>query len=180
MIYTGERKQGYLKVATAAKPRGLKGHLKVIPHTDDPDRFYDLSGLYVWRDGAFSVLPLEQVQVNGAEVVVKLAGVDDRDAAETLRGVDFYVRPEDAPVLEEGAYFIVDLVGCRVVDETRSYGVLTEVMQMGAADVYVVQREGGGTLMFPALKRVLRRVDIPDKRIEVDAAALEEVAVYED
>ncbi|MDD4796473.1 MAG: ribosome maturation factor RimM [Eubacteriales bacterium] len=180
MIYAGERKEGYLKVATAAKPRGLKGHLKVIPHADNPDRFYDLSGLYVWRDGAFFRMELAQVQVQGAEVFVKFAGVDDRDAAEALRGVDFYVPPEDAPSLDEGAYFIVDLVGCRVADAQKTYGVLTGVMQAGAADVYMVRRDDGGTQMFPALKRVLRRVDIVNRRIDVDAAALEEVAVYED
>ncbi|MDD3243344.1 MAG: ribosome maturation factor RimM [Eubacteriales bacterium] len=180
MIYTGDRKKGHLRVAVVARPQGLKGHVKVIPCTDDPDRFTDLSGLCVWDKNCFRPIALEEVRVNGKEVVLKLKGVDDRESAETLRGTELYVEPQDEAPLQDHAYFIADLMGCRVERSGEEYGTMSEVMQHGAADVYVVTLRKGGVMMFPAIRKVIRRVDIANKVIEVDAEALQEVAVYED
>jgi len=180
MIYTGDRKKGHLQVAKVARPQGLKGHIKVIPCTDDPDRFHDLSGLCVWEKNHFRRIDVEEVRVNGGEVVLKLAGVDDRDAAEKLRDTLLYVAPDDAVALQQDAYFIADLIGCTIQREGADYGVLTEVMQHGAADVYVVKLNKGGQMLFPAIRRVIRRVDAQARVVEVDAEALREVAVYED
>ena len=79
----------------------------------------------------------------------------------------------------EGRYFISDIIGCAVTDtEGKQYGKLTDVLETGANDVYVIK--GDKTLMVPALKKLLSSVDIQAKAIVLDAAVLEEVGLFED
>ena len=81
--------------------------------------------------------------------------------------------------LPEGRYFISDIIGCAVTDtEGKQYGKLTDVLETGANDVYVIK--GDKTLMVPALKKLLSSVDIQAKAIVLDAAVLEEVGLFED
>lgn len=180
MIYSGARRDGYLKVATAGKARGLKGHLRIMAHTDAPDSFHQLPGLCLWAQGEWHEYPIEEVQSATGDVFIKLAGVNSREAAEALRGQDFYVHEQNMPPLDDGAYYIADLVGCKVAGAQRQYGVLKQVMQHGAADVYELETPDGATMMFPALKRLLLSVDIKERLITVDDGIMEEVAVYAD
>ena len=85
----------------------------------------------------------------------------------------------DAVKLEEGRYFIVDIVGCEVFVEDKSIGKVDEVLQNGAADVYVI-KSGDKECMVPALKKLLVKVDCDAKKIILDKQVFEEVVVYED
>ena len=139
----------YLMIGQVIKPQGVRGEIKVLPLTDDPERF------------------------------LCLAGVEDRDAAEALRGRELFVPRAEAAPLPEGRYYIADLIGMQVVDEAgRELGRLADVMQAGGNDVYEVR--GKRTFRFPALKRALRAVDVEGARMELDSAALSEIAVYDD
>lgn len=169
-----------LRVGYVLRAHGVKGMLKVQPLTDDVSRFKRLKELYIEK-GALVKRALLDVQSDKDFLHVKLEGVDTRDAAEALRGAYLAVARADAIELPQGRHFICDLLGCAVEapDGTR-YGILREILQHGAADVYVVKREGGKGLMFPALNRVLLEIDAQQKRITVDPEALAEVAVDED
>ena len=108
---------------------------------------------------------------------VRLEGVYSREAAEELRSQLIYVSREDAVKLPEDTNFICDLVGCEAVDtEGVRHGKLTEVLQNGAADVYVFKGVKG-ELLVPALKRVVLEVHVEEKRILLDAQGLRETAV---
>lgn len=100
---------------------------------------------------------------------MKLSGVDDRDAAEALRGAELQVRREEAMPLPEGRYYVFELIGCRVeeVDGTE-IGRLVDVITTAANDVYVVQSSERGEILIPAVRQVVRSV-LPDEgRIVVD------------
>ncbi len=181
-----------LRVGYVLRAHGVKGALKVQPLTDDVSRFKRIKELYIekggsceggLREGGLSESGLAKralldVKSDKDFLNIRLEGIDTRDAAEALRGAYLVIERKDAIVLPEGRHFICDLIGCSVEapDGTR-YGVLREILQHGAADVYVVALEGGGELMFPALKRVLLNIDTAQKRIAVDPEALKEVAV---
>ncbi len=179
-----------LRVGYVLRAHGVRGAVKVQPLTDDVSRFKRIKELYIEKgglcvggscEGGLAKRALLDVQANKDFLTLRLEGVDTRDAAEALRGAYLAVERKDAIVLPEGRHFICDLIGCAVEAPSGTrIGVLREIFQHGAADVYAVALESGGEMLFPALKRVLVDVDPAQKRIALDPAALEEVAVYED
>jgi 16S rRNA processing protein RimM len=181
MIYDAGGRDDYMLIGTIGRAHGLGGHVRVRPFTDDPERFYDLGQAYVEEAGRFRPMPIDEVDVNGDAVTLRFEGVADRTAAEKLNGRALYIRRADAVELPPGAHFIADIIGCEVTDaEGRYYGKLAEVLQHGAADVYVLRGGPMGEVMFPALKAVIENTDIQRKKITVRAARFKEVAVFED
>ena len=100
----------------------------------------------------------------------------DRNAAELLRGKEIEAERDDAPPLEEGTYYIVDLLGCEVSDETgKVYGTLENVVSL-ASDVYTV-KNGAEEISFPAVRGVVQKVDISAKKIVVNSEILAQICV---
>ncbi|WP_138295754.1 MULTISPECIES: ribosome maturation factor RimM [unclassified Clostridium] len=167
--------QQYMVVGQVLKPQGIKGELKVRPITDDPDRFYDLQEVRIAQGRDYAVYPVQGVRVHEGFCYLRLAGVEDRNAAEALRDQLLYIDRSQAVKLPEGRYFICDLEGCQVVDETgAAIGVLDEVIQTGANDVYMIKGEKQA-YMLPALKTLILAVDIEKGMITVRREGLMEV-----
>ena len=161
-----------LTVGIVLKPQGIRGELKVKPFTDDAEVFRDFTRVFV-EETPYKVL---SVRTGGGLVFLGLKGVPDRNAAELLRGKQLYVAREDAPVPEEGRYYIADLLGCNLVTETgETLGRLTGVRQ-AATDIYTVEMDGK-EVMFPAADGVITAVDVQSGTIIVDKKRFFEVAV---
>ena len=161
-----------LNVGEVLKPQGIRGELKVKPFTDDAEVFRDFTRVFV-EETPYKVL---SVRTGGGLVFLGLKGVPGRNAAELLRGKQLYVAREDAPVPEEGRYYIADLLGCNLVTETgETLGRLTGVRQ-AATDIYTVEMDGK-EVMFPAADGVITAVDVQSGTITVDKKRFFEVAV---
>lgn len=164
-----------LVVGEVVRPQGLRGELKIRPHTCDPDRFFDLK--YVLVDGKPRALHCNRVHDGFA--YARLEGIYSREAAESMRGAMLHIRREDAVALPEDTDFICDLIGCVATDtEGVAHGRLVEVLQPGGVDVYMFKGTNG-ILMVPALKKVMIKVDTDAKQILLDAQGLRETAVYD-
>ena len=163
-------------VGSVLRPHGVRGAIKIEPLTDDISRFKNLKKVFI-DNTQYNV---NKVQISTNEVYLTLETVDNRDAAEKLRNKNIQVEKEDAVPLEEGRYFIVDLISSRVVVGDKTIGTLVDILQHGSADVYVVMMPNKKTAMFPALKKLLKNVDIENKTITLDEKVFEEVVVYED
>lgn len=173
----------YLRIGVVLKPQGVKGELKVQPLTDDPNRFAALKEAYIeTKSGGHTLMGVTSVSVREDAVYLTLSGVDDRNGAERLRNAYLCVDRSQAIKLPKGRYFVCDLIGCEVFDtEGNKLGILKDVLQTGAADVYAVRGETKEkNFMVPALKKLLHSVDVEAKRIVLDAEVLPQVAVYED
>ena len=169
----------YLRIGLILRPHGVRGAVKVLPLGDDSSRFLELEDAFLERGGSYAPVRVADVNVQDSDVYLSLSAASDRNDAEKLRNVYICVDRAHAAKLPEGRYFIADLIGCEVSDtDGRTFGKLTDVLQNGAADVYVVK--GEKELMFPALKTLLNIVDISGKRIVLDARVLEEVGLFED
>lgn len=169
-----------LLIGVVLKAQGLTGEVKVQPLTDDPHRFAGLDHVLVERDGGHAPIAMAFERVHQGFVYLRLEGASTRTQAEAQRGWRLYVDRAHAVKLPEGSWFIADLIGCRVEDTRGSLlGMLKDVMQPGANDVYVVKR-AQGEMLVPAIARVLRRVDAENGVIVLDEQVLEEVAVFED
>lgn len=170
--------QTYLRIGVIARPHGVRGAVKVTPLTDDVTRFSGLSEAYLERRGVHTPLSLDVLSVGARAVLAQLNGIDSVEQAEALRGAYLCVPRQEAIQLPPDTWFVADLIGCAVSDTAgRAYGCITDVLETGANDVYVI---GGGKLLVPALKKVLHEVDIANKRIILCAEVLTEVGLFED
>ncbi len=173
----------YLLIGTVLKPQGIHGQVKIKPLTDSAQRFLALKEVLVSKNEGAEKVPerIEGISVREDFVYAHLAASSSRNEAEAQRGWMLYVRREDAVELDEDQNFIADLIGCRVLDSKgNELGKLKEVLQPGANDVYVIALHQGGTMLLPALKRVIPSVDAEQGIITVDETILDEVAVIED
>lgn len=165
-----------LIVGEVLKPQGIAGGLKVRPYVDDVRRFGQLKRVYA-EDTAYKVV---KAQIGADAVILYLAGVADRNAAELFRGKFLEVDREDAAPLEEGRYYIADVLGCRAVtDEGEELGTVEDIQSKPYADVYTLKTADGKRIVFPLLKDVLQSIDVKEGVLTVRANRFSEVALYE-
>lgn len=156
-----------LRVAWVGRPHGLRGEVRLVPDTDFPERLLSLRTVWLVGPWGTEERRVESVRRAADAFLLKLEGVDDRTAAERLRGMEVCVRREEAAPLPEGTYYVADLVGCRVVTEDgQTLGTLEEILRGPAHDVYVV-RGGRREVLLPAVREVVREVRADQRRITV-------------
>lgn len=161
-----------LIIGKIVKAQGIKGEVKIIPITDDVLRFNKLKKATVKGQE----MTVESSRVQNDCAYVKFKDVDTRNDAELLQNEYVSVAREDAVKLPENTWFIVDILGSKVFVDDKEIGTLTDVMQNAAVDVYVVS-DGKSETMFPALKDLIKKVDINKKTITLDGKRFKEVAV---
>ena len=165
-----------LPVGKVLKAHGVKGEVKAECYTDAPSDLLSVKRLLI--DG--KEYPVEKIREQGGFLLVKLRSVEDMNAAETLRGKTLFAEKADLPALPQGRFYIRDVVGSVVFVENERLGKLTDVLQYGSADVFVVKTPDGGDVLFPYVGDVVSSVDVEDKKIVLNAAEFAKVAVYED
>ena len=151
----------YLEIGKITNVHGLAGEVKVYPWCDDAAFLCSFDVLYTDRNGRNSV-EIERARIQQNMVIMKLAGVTDRDAAEKLRGTVLYMDREDVE-LDEGCYFVQDLIGLEVrdADTDKIWGVIRDVMQTGANDVYSIWNEAEKRdYLVPAIPDVVLETNI--------------------
>lgn len=168
--------QELLKIGLIVKPQGIRGEVKVQPLTDDINRFKNLKEVII--DGKnYRVL---NAIIGGNTVFLSLSGITDRNVAETFRGKFLCVTRENAVELEEGRYFVVDIIGCNIVTENgECVGKVTDVFS-ARTDIFTVECVDGRIMRFPYLNKVVKNVDVERAVITVEKDRLAEVACYED
>jgi len=172
-------KTEYLRVGQIVRAHGVHGDVKVIPLTDDPARFRAMKTAYLETTaGAYAPVAVTGVRFLPDAVVLHVEGSDTVEQAETMKNRYLCVTRDHAVKLRKDTYFVVDLIGCDTFDTNgKAYGKVTDVLETGANDVYEIE---GGKLLVPALKKVLREVDVEHGKIIFNADVLEEVGCFAD
>ncbi|HEV2471784.1 MAG TPA: ribosome maturation factor RimM [Chthonomonadales bacterium] len=160
-----------LTIGHVAAPFGRLGEVRVRPDTDFPDRFLKLRHICLRPPGGEArLMHVESARPHKGNILLKLRGIESIDDAETLRDAVVQIRSEEAVALPQNEYYIHDLIGCKVVcDSGRALGTLTTVLQGRANDVYVIGR-GKEEILLPAVREVVKEVDLPGRRIVVSPA----------
>jgi 16S rRNA processing protein RimM len=141
---------------------GLRGEVKVYPYSDNAERF---------APGAELLAGDRSVRIESARFVknlpiLKLDGVEDRTGAEALRGLSLFISARALRPLPEGEWYLRDLIGCAVRNEAGSpLGVIADVLQNGAQDLYEIATPDGRTFLLPAVRAFVLRVDVAEKRV---------------
>ena len=165
----------WLVMGEIVKAQGIRGEVKIALATDDAQRLCGIKRLKVRHGGVEKDYAVLAMRADGRMAYAALEGVASRDGAEALRGGAVLMARDDLPPLQEGRYYLCDLVGCAVVDETgESVGTVREVLQNGGADVYVISA-GALEAWMPALRENLLDVDVASGRIVIRRAGLLEV-----
>ena len=148
-----------LRVGVITQTHGLKGEVKVFPTTDDPKRFKDLGDVVVDNGKEKINLTVEGVRFFKNLVIVKFKDIDDINDVEKYKKAEIYVTRENAVPLEEGEYYIADLIGLKVADEEgRMLGSCRNIFPTGAN--LVMEVEGEKDFMVPYVKPFIVNVDL--------------------
>ena len=157
-----------LQVGVITQTHGVRGEVKVFPTTDDAARFKKLK--HVMLDTGKETLPLEIESVKFFKqfVILKFKGFDNINDIERYKRCPLLIERENAVPLEEGEYFIADMIGMKVItDEGENFGILKDVMETGANDVYVIEHPSEGEVLVPAIKECNLDVDIENRQMKI-------------
>lgn len=171
--------QDYFLIAQILRPHGIKGELKIKSFSEDLDNLFAVKNLYIKNNEGYSPIEVDGFHLHSGEVLLQLHNVYDRNTAETYRNLELYIARADASPLEEGEFYINDILGFALVDsQGNALGTLQEVLTAYATNVYQATSPRG-TLLFPAVEGVVERVDFENSCLILNEERLAEVATYE-
>lgn len=160
--------EDFLQVGVITSMHGVRGEVKVYPTTDEPERFKKLKKVILDDGRTRTEEEITSVKFFKNMVILKFRGFDSRDDVERLRQAKLLVTREQAVPLKKDEYYIADLIGLSAVsDEGEELGTISDVLQTGANDVYVISRESTPDLLVPAIRDCIRKVDIEEGRMTV-------------
>ncbi|MGN1159218.1 MAG: ribosome maturation factor RimM [Lachnospiraceae bacterium] len=156
------------RIGSIATTHGVHGEVKVYPTTDDPGRYKKIKEVILDNGKEKKTAHIEQTKFFKQMVIVKFKEYHTMDEAEKLRGYELYVTREHAIPLKKNEYYIADLIGMTVLtDEGNELGIIEDVLQTGANDVYVVKQTSGKEVLLPAIKDCILSVDVEAKMMKV-------------
>lgn len=159
------------QVGSITQTHGIRGEVKVFPMTDDISRFKNMKNLLL--DGGkegYITLEVENVRPQKNLVILKFKGIDNINDIEKYKGQGLYVTKSDRVKLKKDEYFIADLIGLNVYtdeDADSVFGVISDVFETGANDVYEIKLAGGQTVLIPAIKECIKDVDVEGNRVVI-------------
>ncbi len=161
-----------LQVGVITSTHGIRGGVKVFPTTDDASRFKKLKNVILDNGKEHRELEITSVKFFKNQVILKFKGIDDINDVEKYKKAPLFVTRENAVPLGENEYFVADLIGLNVTsDEGEELGVVDDVLQTGANDVYIIKKKGTEDLLLPAIKDCILDVDIEAGTMKVHVLA---------
>lgn len=173
----GENSVEKIKIGKIVNAVALRGEVKVYHYSDYKERFEELEEILVERNAAkkhaMESYEIEGVRYQKDMAILKLKGVNDRNAAEALKDCDVYITEADLRELPEDTFYIRDLIGCRVVNRSgnteneEEIGIITDVLQNTAQDIYQVKTKEGKEVLIPAVGEFVKEINIEEKTVIV-------------
>lgn len=152
-------KEKYLECGKIINTHGIRGGVKVESYCDSPKKLAALKCVYFRSGNDFTAHKIKKASVFRQFVLFEIEGIDGVDSANAERGRIIYADRDDMK-LENGSYFIADIIGLPVIDAVsgRVYGTLSEVINLGASDIYTV-KTADGDRMIPAVPEFVKKID---------------------
>lgn len=159
--------EDFFRVGVIANTHGIRGKVKIFPTTDDVKRFDYLKEAYIDAGKEKIKVEVSNVRYFKNLVIVKFKGIDNINDIERYKGKDLLVTRENALPLEEGEYYLADIIGANVYTEDGNlFGSLEDVIETGANLVYSVQHEGKEVLL-PVIDDCVKEVNVEEKKVIV-------------
>ena len=157
----------FLQVGVISSTHGIRGEVKVFPTTDDPMRFKKLKKVLLDTGRERVELEVQSVRFFKQFAIVKFKGIDNINDIEKYKGKGIFVPREDAVPLDEDEYYIADLIGMEVFTEDGHFGVVRDVMETGANEVYIVESDKHGEVLIPAIRQCVLDVNVEEKKMKI-------------
>ncbi|MFA5340480.1 MAG: ribosome maturation factor RimM [Clostridia bacterium] len=157
---------GLLDIGKIIGAHGLNGEIKIYPITRDASNFHSIEKIIIQNKDYV----VKSVKFINNLLAIALEGITDRTKAETLIGEFISIRREDALPLEEGSYYMTDIIGCSAFENNIFIGIIDDIIETGSNDVYVINGEKGKyrqQILLPAIKSVIISIDIKEKIINI-------------
>ncbi|MBO5288056.1 MAG: 16S rRNA processing protein RimM [Spirochaetales bacterium] len=151
-----------IKVGFIRKAHGLKGEVKILPLTDDSRRFKKIKKLFLENSNESLIeYEVESVRIASDEVILKFKNVNDKDAADLLRGIFIYINREDAISLNDWEFYTQDLIGLSVYYKEENIGKVTDVLNTGANDnLEILLNKNSKHIYYPFVRTFIDNVDL--------------------
>ena len=157
-----------LKVGVITSTHGIRGEVKVFPTTDDVKRFKKLKQVILDTGREHLTLEIEGVKFFKQFVILKFKGIDNINDIEKYKGKSLLVDRANAVKLHKNEYFVADMIGLQVFTEDgEEFGVMKDVMETGANDVYIIDSLKHGEVLVPAIKQCILDVDIENGKMTI-------------
>ncbi len=161
-------KQEYFEIGQIVNHFGIKGMVKVNPFTEDISKFKTLNSILLEKENKLIKIEIEEVKYSKNQILLKIKGINTIEEAEKYRGCYLKIARKDAKKLPKDTYFIADLIGLKVyTEEGILLGKVDDIYNSGANDIYVVKDEKGKQILLPAIKEVIKQVDLEQEKIIV-------------
>jgi len=158
----------YIRVGLIINTHGHRGELKILPLTDDISRFFEAEHFYIQKGAEYEKYHIKRCRVHQGKAIIDFREIPDMNEAEKLKGRYLELPEEELKILPEGHYYIYQIIGLDVYEGGRRLGKLSDVLKTGGSnDVYVVKDFEGKELLLPALKEVVREIDLANGVIRV-------------
>lgn len=154
-----------IKIGRIVNAVALRGEVKIYNYSGYRERYEELERIIVDE----TPYEIEKVRYQQHMVILKLAGINDRNAAEAMKNKDVYITESDLAELPEDTFYIRDLIGISVIDIDRGeiIGTIKDVLQPSTQDIYVISMPSGGEAMIPAVSQFVKEVNIEDGYVKV-------------
>ena len=160
--------ENLLEIGKIVNTHGLRGEVKVVPWTDSPDDFEAVEKVFLKIKSEYMPLTVKAVRYQKNNLIVKFNEFNDINEILPYKGATLYCDRDELGELPEGVYYIVDLIGLTVVsDEGDTVGVIADVFNTGANDIYDVKREGKKNLLLPVIDEVVKEIDMEKGQVTV-------------
>ena len=161
-------KRQYFEIGQIVNHFGIKGMVKVNPFTDAISQFEEMETILVDKKGSIKEIQIEEVKYSKNQVLLKLKGIDTVEDAEKYRNCYLKLPREKARRLPRDTYFIADLIGLEVyTEEGKLLGKVDDIYNTGASDIYVIKDTLGKQILLPAIKEVIKQIDLEQEKIVV-------------
>ena len=158
-----------LQAGVITSTHGIRGEVKVFPTTDDAQYFRELKKVYLDTGKEQIPLEIEHVKFFKQFAILKFKGIDNINDIERYKGKSLMIDREDASPLGEDEYYIGDMIGMDVYtdDPAEHFGVLQDVLETGANDVYIIDSDRHGEVLVPAIRQCILRVDTEKNEMHI-------------
>jgi 16S rRNA processing protein RimM len=159
-----------IAVAKIIKPIGIRGEVKIQLLTDESERLSNLTSVWIGKhEGSVVERKVLRVRQDVKQCVAAFQGVETVEAAELLRDQFLFVSQNETVLPKEGRYFVDDVLGCEMATQDgKRVGMIVDILTLPANDLWVV-RNGKKETLIPAVKAIVKEVDVKRKRIVIDS-----------
>lgn len=158
----------HIKIGQIINTFGHKGEVKVYPLTDNPMRFKKLKKALVETSKGLQTFTIEQARLHQKFAIIKFLEISNMNEAIELKNCYMMIPEEETVKLPEDNFYVYQLIGLHVYENEQCLGELVEVLETGSNDVYVVKNAQSKEILIPALKSVVKKINLDNKRIDVE------------